>query len=518
MNLNKLFETFQYDHFDRLTEYRIFDTNQNQLSLVEMGYTENGNIEFKSDLGEYLYSNQKPNTVESVLLDSQISFSSTQTAQYNSLNKLKLLKDTIGSDEIEVEILYGADGHRRVMHEYVNGVKVKTTYYSGGYEEVVDHTLQETKKLHYISGNEGLTSVYQIDNSNTGMHYFVCLDHLGSITALIDQNGVVAEERSYDPWGNPREHNNWLNYNVNHFSITSRGYTGHEHLQQFGLINMNGRMYDPILARMLSPDPGVYPVEQSENGITNPTLSQDYNRYSYVLNNPLKYTDPSGYIRDKKRYKPKLVPRGTQDELIDIFNDPFDYGEYWDNLWGNNADGDDGFGGGSGGGCAGSGGGRGGGGEFGSCGSSPGVGDPPVLIGVSVDATIASPGGGYSVAAGWIFNPKDYPLNSKLFYSYGVAYGLEASLQVNVFVLVPEGIDFNINDFEGLSWNWSLTYFMSLTFSGDSQTGYPEDIVGQKYKVYQVGYGVGGGNVSGIKMNTKFVGNFMFIPGGFVIF
>jgi hypothetical protein len=46
----------------------------------------------------------------------------------------------------------------------------------------------------------------------------------------------------------------------------------------------------------ISPNPGVYPVGQNENGITNPTLSQDYNRYSYVRNNPLKYTDPSGYL------------------------------------------------------------------------------------------------------------------------------------------------------------------------------------------------------------------------------
>jgi RHS repeat-associated protein len=72
------------------------------------------------------------------------------------------------------------------------------------------------------------------------------------------------------------------------FSITNRCYTGHEHLLQFGLINMNGRMYDPLLARMLSPDPGVYPAEQSESGITNPALSLDYNRFSYVRNNPLQ--------------------------------------------------------------------------------------------------------------------------------------------------------------------------------------------------------------------------------------
>jgi RHS repeat-associated protein len=66
--------------------------------------------------------------------------------------------------------------------------------------------------------------------------------------------------------------------------ITPRGYTFHEHIPNFGLINMNGRMYDPVLARFLSPDPYVQM----------PDFSQSFNRYAYCLNNPFKFTDPSG--------------------------------------------------------------------------------------------------------------------------------------------------------------------------------------------------------------------------------
>jgi RHS repeat-associated protein len=69
-------------------------------------------------------------------------------------------------------------------------------------------------------------------------------------------------------------------------SFTMRGYTFHEHLEMVGLINMNGRMYDPILGRMLSPD----------NYVQAPDNTQSFNRYSYCWNNPLKYTDPSGDI------------------------------------------------------------------------------------------------------------------------------------------------------------------------------------------------------------------------------
>jgi RHS repeat-associated protein len=66
--------------------------------------------------------------------------------------------------------------------------------------------------------------------------------------------------------------------------LLNRGYTGHEHLPAFGLVNMNARLYDPATGRFLSPDPYVQA----------PDFSQNFNRYSYVLNNPLIYSDPSG--------------------------------------------------------------------------------------------------------------------------------------------------------------------------------------------------------------------------------
>ena len=81
---------------------------------------------------------------------------------------------------------------------------------------------------------------------------------------------------AYDAWGKQTITKNTLNLR--------RGYCQHEHWNEFGLIDMNGRFYDPQLGRFLSPDPYV----QAPN---NP---QNFNRYSYCLNNPLKYTDPSG--------------------------------------------------------------------------------------------------------------------------------------------------------------------------------------------------------------------------------
>lgn len=66
--------------------------------------------------------------------------------------------------------------------------------------------------------------------------------------------------------------------------IAGRGFTGHEHLPWFSLINMNGRLYDPLTGQFLSAD----------NYVQAPGFTQSFNRYAYCLNNPLIYTDPSG--------------------------------------------------------------------------------------------------------------------------------------------------------------------------------------------------------------------------------
>ena len=97
--------------------------------------------------------------------------------------------------------------------------------------------------------------------------------------------GTQPETLASDPWVRRRNPTTWGYAEVPTAFLFDRGYTGHQHLDRFGLINMNGRVYDPALARFLSPDPF----------IANPSNSQNYNRYSYCLNNPLKYTDPSGY-------------------------------------------------------------------------------------------------------------------------------------------------------------------------------------------------------------------------------
>ena len=114
---------------------------------------------------------------------------------------------------------------------------------------------------------------------------------LGSNYVITDAAGAVVQELSFDPWGQRRNASAWHGLYASQLtgfdsSRTHRGFTGHEHLDALDIVHMNGRSYDPQLARFLQADPNVQA----------PAYTQSHNRYSYVLNNPLNATDPTGFV------------------------------------------------------------------------------------------------------------------------------------------------------------------------------------------------------------------------------
>jgi RHS repeat-associated protein len=125
---------------------------------------------------------------------------------------------------------------------------------------------------------------FERSNQTVSVRYFH-QDHLGSIAVLTDETGNVVERDSYDPWGKRRFTNGSDDPTDSIVSQTIRGYTGQEMLADVALVHLNGRVYDPLIARMLSADPMV----------PDPLNGQTRNRYSYVGNNPLAFTDPTGY-------------------------------------------------------------------------------------------------------------------------------------------------------------------------------------------------------------------------------
>jgi RHS repeat-associated protein len=207
-------------------------------------------------------------------------------AEYTKFNKVSFLNDfTDSTENRKLFITYGPDEQRTKSLYTVNDETVKSKIFAlGNYEKEID-SLGNIRELYYISASNGLIAILQRTNNQDSIFY-IHTDHLGSFDAVTTSDGAVRERYNFDPWGRRRNTYDWSYTNISETFLFDRGFTGHEHLDKFGLINMNGRVYDPLIAMFLSPD----------NNVQAPDFTQNYNRYSYCLNNPLVYTDPSGEI------------------------------------------------------------------------------------------------------------------------------------------------------------------------------------------------------------------------------
>ena len=134
-------------------------------------------------------------------------------------------------------------------------------------------------------------SIYTNNTSNPSTKY-LHYDSLNSVDTITNNLEVVESRAAYKPFG---EKLNLDKYGkaTTKASYTNRGYTGHEHIEETKFINMNARLYDPTIARFMSAD-SIIPFMYD---------TQAFNRYTYVKNNPLKYTDPSGHSWLSKAWK-----------------------------------------------------------------------------------------------------------------------------------------------------------------------------------------------------------------------
>lgn len=285
--LHNIIENFSYDQHNRLR------------SANDENYSYNmfGDITSHSKVGTYnytggLYSVTGITTVEnSRLLDTE------QQITYDA----QMRPTRIATDMASAQLKYDGSGNRIQMIDsllvssyIVGGLpqpprnKRVITYYGDKYEKIEDYVNNDIKKILYLGGDAYSAPAAYVNHNDSLKLVYICRDHLGSITHIIDENGTLIQELSYDAWGNLRDPATQSVYAFGDEPILflGRGYTGHEHLNHYALINMNARLYDPIIGRFLSPD----------TYTQLPDNLQSYNLYSYCMNNPLRYVDQSGEV------------------------------------------------------------------------------------------------------------------------------------------------------------------------------------------------------------------------------
>ena len=238
---------------------------------MNITYASNGNILSKTGVGEYTYNDQfKPHAVISVDNTDGLMSTARLNTTFNYLGKIQTIGDA--GQYRNMDFVYGPDQQRWYSVMKKHGAVEREIVYAGDYEKVTDGGI--TREFYYLDGGAII-----VKQNGEFKPYQAFTDNLGSILSVVDEKGEKVFEASYDAWGKQTKNLKFTNMLNLH-----RGYTGHEMLNEFGIINMNGRLYDPVLGRFFSPD----------NYVQAPNNSQNFNRYSYCLNNPLKYTDPSG--------------------------------------------------------------------------------------------------------------------------------------------------------------------------------------------------------------------------------
>jgi RHS repeat-associated protein len=282
-----LTEAFFYDNLHRL-DYSTLGGVTN----LDVSYDAMGNLTWRSDVGSYSYHATKKHAVVSAGgvgygydAGGQMTTRNGQAISWKSYALPSLINGSGGSSS---EFFYTPERQRWKQQASYAGTSEQTIYIGGLIEKVTRGG--QTAWRHAIRAAEGTVAIYTRESGGSNAIHYPLGDHLGSVEAITDGAGAVAVRLSYAPFGQRRNAAGWSgNPSAGDWAgitaTTRHGYTGHEHLDNLSLIHMNGRVYDPYIGRFTSADPL----------IDGAALTAGWNRYSYVRNNPLSFTDPSGF-------------------------------------------------------------------------------------------------------------------------------------------------------------------------------------------------------------------------------
>ena len=337
--MNAKTETFTYDALDRLRSAVTDLTGNSAARTLTTTYDRFGNLQGKGSsvggdtaVGNYAYGNGGSMQPSLTTLQSVSIGGVTHTLMHDTSGRVTkydragtAVEDryigwnarhlatavTVGESLADAEpkakdeFLYGPDRQRyyrkstwevRDTAAMTSTYAVEHTFYAGGHRETI--RVGDPRNTSIATSQVSSAVLHLKTTPLTGMPTaaleYLHRDHLGSVESVTGADGRELKLQAYDPFGERRT-GDWMRgmTDIERESLagedpqrTARGYTGHEHLERTGLIHMNGRVYDPVIGRFLSPDPVV----------ADASFSQSWNAYSYALNSPLSYSDPSGTI------------------------------------------------------------------------------------------------------------------------------------------------------------------------------------------------------------------------------
>lgn len=303
-------ESFTYDALNRL------ETATTNGETVTLTYDDLGNIRSKTGVGSYRYGDECDTSGTAgihavcstdngkVRYTYDANGNLTSDSRHGNLGGRSITYSTfdkpvsIVRGRHHTRFAYGPSRNRYLRADFT-GYKSKVTRYFGGVEKI-SHDDGRVEIKRYV-GNALITLKAENDASlkekvkqpvDLSAVQYLLKDHLGSTDIITNRFGNVTQAMSFDAWGARRNGFSWtamdiaqrLNFDTT--KNTTRGFTGHEMLDEVGLVHMNGRIYDARIGRFVQADIFV-------DGVTN---TQGYNRYSYLHNNPLNATDPSGFL------------------------------------------------------------------------------------------------------------------------------------------------------------------------------------------------------------------------------
>ncbi|MFT3775396.1 MAG: RHS repeat-associated core domain-containing protein [Minicystis sp.] len=298
-------ERFEHDDLGRI-RCGYFGNLKPQACSTDIEYEPNGNIHEKSGVGTYQYHPDHPHAVQ---VAGNLGF------EYDAVgNRIGRPGVSIDYTAFDLPSRYTLAGGGHVSFLYSGGqervrkisdTEERTTVgrYYDRRVDLVNGTVEHRYRI--FSPEREVAAVIRVGGESEVEYEHT--DHLGSLDVVTDQKGSATRRLSFDAFGAQRDPVWGTNHSGSLDPIESLGFTGQEHDTEAGIINMRGRLYDPVIGRFLNVDPKV----------PNPRSTQSWNPYSYVLNSPLSLVDPNGLEEKDPPKQAAIVSTVPVDEAVD---------------------------------------------------------------------------------------------------------------------------------------------------------------------------------------------------------